>query len=242
MIYQTFCTRTKKNTELMAASSGSSSNNTGDDTFKWNSKSIKLLLDIRLSMEAEFNRPVCKKRKLWERVSREMESSGAYHVSESLCDSKYRNLLCTYRINKRRQKDTGDDNTPIKWEYFDIMDKILGTKASSCPPMETLGSSLDDRTPESDCERAPESLESDVEEASRQPKKKKVQREVSIKKYLFLKLEKDKEKDAEKAKKEEDRWKEKKELKQKEIDAINNLASAIGNTYKKSSTKENEEQ
>lgn len=186
-------------------------------------------------MEADFNRPVCKKRKLWERVSREMKSVGNYDVSESFCDSKYRNLLCTYRINKRKQKDTGEDNTPIKWEFFDMMDRVLGTKASSNPPEGTLGDTcMDDNTKgESERETATGSLESDSEEATKKPKQKKNQRELSIKEYLFLKLEKDQKKDTEKAQKEEERWKDKKELKLKEIDAINNLAAAIGSTINK---------
>lgn len=49
---------------------------------------------------------------------------------------KYRNLLFTYRTNKQRANTTttGTGIEAVKWPYFEIMDSVLGTKASKNPP------------------------------------------------------------------------------------------------------------
>ncbi|KAF5299652.1 hypothetical protein FQR65_LT19476 [Abscondita terminalis] len=89
-------------------SEGSSSSQTQEKRGKWTTAAIKLLLDIRLGMQPQFERPVCKKNKLWTRVS-EMMSHEDYSFSGDECYSKYRNLLQTYKHNKeKRLKKTGE--------------------------------------------------------------------------------------------------------------------------------------
>nr|CAI5841819.1 unnamed protein product [Callosobruchus analis] len=51
-----------------------------------------------------------------------------------MCDTKYRNLLYTYRSNKKKPSSTGEG--VIKWEYFYTFDEVLGCKASSAAPVE----------------------------------------------------------------------------------------------------------
>lgn len=208
------------------------------DSFKWNNDSIKLLLTVRLDMEKEFSSPTCKKKKLWEKVANKVNDMlGASRVTGESCDLKYRNLLGTYRVNKRKQNTTGEG--AIKWEFFDIMDQVLGHKASSAPPKNLLGSTMEpaDTNISSKNYKTDEEEESGLESDSSvtlppKSKKKKVE-ELPLKQYLFLKLEKDKEKQIMKEIKDDRRWQEKKELKLKEIEAINNLAAAISSTEKR---------
>lgn len=100
--------------------------NEENKTFRWRESSIKLLLDIRLSKEKQFAKPNCKKSKLWREIATEMFNITRTEVASDMCDSKYRNLLSTYRTNKKKQLSTGESN--IKWGYFDIFDRVLGHK------------------------------------------------------------------------------------------------------------------
>ncbi|CAH2017586.1 unnamed protein product [Acanthoscelides obtectus] len=94
----------------------------------WTSGAVKLLLDLRLGKE-----PVCRKMKLWKQIADEMNKIGKYNVCGNDCYGKYRNLLQTYRQNKeKRLKRTGESQ--IRWEFFEIMDRVLGNKASSMFP------------------------------------------------------------------------------------------------------------
>ncbi|CAH1995208.1 unnamed protein product [Acanthoscelides obtectus] len=107
----------------------------------WTSSAVKLLLDLRLGKEEEFNKPVCRKMKLWKQIADEMNKIGKYNVCGNDCYGKYRNLLQTYRQNKeKRLKRTGESQ--ITWEFFEIMDRVLGNKASSMPPPQSLSSSI----------------------------------------------------------------------------------------------------
>lgn len=108
--------------------------------FKWTHESTKLLLDIRLNKEKDFNRPLCKKKKLWTSVAEEMQKIGHYMVTGEMCDIKYRNLLATYKTNKKKKEQSGESS--ITWEYFNQFDTILGEKACIAPPKEMLGATL----------------------------------------------------------------------------------------------------
>ena len=69
---------------------------------KWTNDLIKLLLSKRLELEWAFNRPTCKKKKLWRDIGEEISKLTDISVSGEACDIKYRNLLATYRINKKK--------------------------------------------------------------------------------------------------------------------------------------------
>ncbi|KAJ8971349.1 hypothetical protein NQ314_000748 [Rhamnusium bicolor] len=92
----------------------------------------------RLGREKDFNRPKCKKNKLWSGVAKEMNGTlrGPYSLTSENCDSKYRNLLKTYKANKKKQNSSGE--SAINWEYFTDFDEILGCKASVQPPQNTI--------------------------------------------------------------------------------------------------------
>lgn len=87
-------------------------------------------------MEWRFVNPQSKKNKLWLHIGESMSKEG-FNVSATDCHMKYRNLLQTYRTNKeKRLKSTGESS--IKWEFFDLFDSVLGSKASTIPPAELL--------------------------------------------------------------------------------------------------------
>ncbi|KAJ4438912.1 hypothetical protein ANN_14866 [Periplaneta americana] len=111
-----------------------------DAALKWTHNLTKLLLNKRLENESSFNRPTCKKKKLWNDIAHEISKATTVSISGEACDIKYRNLLATYRANKKKQTKTGEGS--INWEYFSIMDEVLGHKASSSPQTELLGGSM----------------------------------------------------------------------------------------------------
>lgn len=183
-------------------------------SFSWTTDSIKLLLNLRLDMEESFNKPTCKKNKLWHQIANKMiETVDNSNFTWEECYGKYRNLLQTYRNNKaKRLKNTGESK--ITWEYFEVFDSVLGQKASTCPPVENLSSSLVETTTAEGT-----SYNSEVSSASNEDQKKRKSQEISLSHYLYLKTQK-----------EDTKWEERKALKGLEIQALNNLAEAIRGT------------
>lgn len=157
-----------------------------------------------------------------------------FRVTGNQCNQKYRNLLCTYRTNKQRASTTGTGSQAVKWPYFEIMDSVLGTKASSNPPLNSLVCSIrgvrgHQAQPED------EHYEEDVDDpqTSQQgpPSNKKKKNGVTMKEYLLFKMESEKEKleKQEEENKEKARFKERElNIKEKQVEAILELTKAIG--------------
>ncbi|XP_029102608.1 uncharacterized protein LOC114909196 isoform X2 [Scleropages formosus] len=83
-------------------------------------------------MDADFNRPVCKMKKLWatvaERVTAKLRELGDdVTVKAHECDSKWRNMMSTYRKNAERAKRRGAQI--VHWEFFQAMHDVLGKAA-----------------------------------------------------------------------------------------------------------------
>ncbi|TRY87757.1 hypothetical protein DNTS_015682 [Danionella cerebrum] len=80
--------------------------------------------------KAEFEQPVCKKKKLWEtvaeRVTAKVRADEGTDVSVKFfeCDLKWRNMLSTYRKNTERAKRLGTNS--VHWEFFKTMHSVLG--------------------------------------------------------------------------------------------------------------------
>lgn len=223
----------EKETEDNFSESGSSEsmktqNSNESEKTKWSSDGIKLLLDLRLGKECLFDRPACKKKKLWDKISGEMKEIGQYNISGNECNNKYRNLLQTYRQNKeKRLKKTGESK--VTWEFFDTFDSVLGSKSSSAPPKKMLSTSIEELSNDDDDDSSASKevgtsskIDDDCLEIPHATKKKGTC-DLSLSKYLYFKKV-TKEEDV---KKENARWEEKKALKMEEIKAINNLADAI---------------
>ncbi|CAG9822226.1 unnamed protein product [Phaedon cochleariae] len=199
-------------------------------SFKWSHKSTLALIEFRLQRENEFNRPICKKKKIWDNIAWEMEKLG-YKVTGDMCDTKYRNLLATYKVNRKKKEQSGEG--AVTWEYFDKFESTLGSKASTAPPPETVGS-VDNMEKEDinqevlDDEALSLSSEASTSSNICMSKKRKT-KELCFNDYLKEKLKRDEDT----ARKKEERWYQKKELKEREITAIEALAQAIASKYKK---------
>lgn len=162
-----------------------------------------------MQKEKDFCNPKCKKNKFWEDISAEMKKK-KYNYTAQECHAKYRNLLQTYKLNKeKRLKSTGESK--ITWEFFDQFDEVLGCKSSTSPAEYLLSTSME--------------IESDqeVKLQTQDKENKDTQKKLSVSRYLY---EKNKARSRQEEK-EDLRWAEKKALKEKEIEAINNLADAI---------------
>lgn len=187
---------------------------------KWDPKETKLLVTLRLGKEADFQHPKCKKVKIWNDIADSMKKHKYNHSTEE-CQQKYRNLLQTFKLNKEKQKKTGESK--ITWELFELFDSYLGTKSSVIPSDSLLSSNMESEqsseleatTSVSDCDAV-----DDKENGSKKPKKGL---KMSVSHYLYEKNKRQLEKD----RKEELRWNEQLKIKEKEVDAINNLADAI---------------
>ncbi|KAI5711154.1 hypothetical protein M8J75_014621 [Diaphorina citri] len=94
------------------------------EKFRWPSKAVKLLLNLRFGMENEFLHSTGKKIRLWDVISEKMKKEN-YNVSGPLCFSKYRNLTATYR----RRKEMGPSY--CRWEHFELMDSHLGSQSEN---------------------------------------------------------------------------------------------------------------
>ncbi|XP_032686613.1 uncharacterized protein LOC116851386 [Odontomachus brunneus] len=211
-----------------------------ESNFKWTQSLIHLLVDIRLREESKFNRPNTKKKQLWQNIAKEMNSINNVNVTSDMCDIKYRNLLATYRTNKKKQNSAGESN--ISWKYFEIFDRVLGYKASSAPSTIMLGSSLQESQ-----DNLSTSTDSDIEkdkcidtnisgkidklDNDKPVRKRKL---FSIQNYLMEKLQRDEimqDKRLKLAEEKENRKKEmfteKMRLKEKEIEAMLEIAKIL---------------
>ncbi|KAK2829767.1 hypothetical protein Q7C36_017757 [Tachysurus vachellii] len=98
--------------------------------FVWTLQATWHLVRVRLDMEAEFDQPVCKKKRLWEGVAEQVtarlraEGYADVPVRAFECDLKWRNMLATYRKNAERAKRLGVH--AVHWEFFRAMDQVLG--------------------------------------------------------------------------------------------------------------------
>ncbi|KAL4617774.1 hypothetical protein GN956_G20767 [Arapaima gigas] len=97
--------------------------------FVWTQQATWQLVRTRLSMDPDFNRPVCKMKKLWgtvaERVTAKLRELGEdVTVKAHECDSKWRNMMSTYRKNAERVKRRGAH--AVHWEFFQAMHDVLG--------------------------------------------------------------------------------------------------------------------
>lgn len=178
----------------------------GPINFKWTDDKVKLLINIRLSMENEFSNPKVKKMKLWDKVAKQFNEISNCNRSANEMNEKYRNLLQTYRKNKEKQKHTGEGR--IKWDFFEEFDNVLGHKASSMPSSDNLGSSL---------------TSDDDSDQQHVKKQKKSDKGLTVNEYLLWK----KQMKLEKERREQQKWQEKKELKVKELEVLRDLVNVL---------------
>lgn len=202
----------------------------------WTNKMTKSLINSRLSRENKFIKPKCKKIKIWAEIAAELNTLFKNtNVNAEECDNKFRNLMKTYKANKKKQCSTGEQQ--ITWDFFEDFDKVYGCKAAITPPHGMLHDTLTDENEVSDTSidtnvakrKADDDEDSEIENiASRQNKTPKMEkRSLPISEYLFRKLERDDERQKRKEEREDQRWKEEMELRRNETNALLKLAEAL---------------
>jgi hypothetical protein len=108
--------------------------------FLWSASATRLLITNRHGADNDFQRPRCKKTKIWKQIAKQMAVTGGYNVTGNECDDKWRSLVFTYKRNKDKKNTSGHES--VSWEFFSAMDEVLGDKASVEPPSAQLVSSL----------------------------------------------------------------------------------------------------
>jgi len=164
-------------------------------------------------MDADFQRPTCKKAKLWVAVAKQLEAVGGYRVSGLDCSEKWRNLQATYKRNKDKKGTSG--HQAVSWEYYEFMDDVLGQKASTQPPAIQLFSSLPPSQVTAEAESQSQPCNSIYSKQMVASKKRAPKQEEWMKAYCNQQEKRQK------------MWEEQKALEEKKIDSINNLTAAI---------------
>ncbi|KAJ4428639.1 hypothetical protein ANN_24684 [Periplaneta americana] len=111
-----------------------------ENGFHWTTASTLLLIRVREEVDPEFQKPKCKKNKLWN-VVRDRMCTSNYNVSAIECDRKWRNLLTTYKRRKDTSRKSGEGALPF-WEFEATMDAFMGDKPNIEPPRSHLVSTL----------------------------------------------------------------------------------------------------
>uniref|UniRef100_A0A2S2NDE6 Trihelix transcription factor GT-1 n=1 Tax=Schizaphis graminum TaxID=13262 RepID=A0A2S2NDE6_SCHGA len=104
------------------------------ETKTWTAKAIKLLIANRGDLEYEFNSNK-KNHKIWEKISNILKENGIT-MSGQNCNTKFRNLMATFRDNVQRANKSGEG--AINWEYYVLMKQYFGKKDSVTPNQNTL--------------------------------------------------------------------------------------------------------
>ncbi|XP_023240502.1 trihelix transcription factor GTL1-like [Centruroides sculpturatus] len=90
---------------------------------RWPTNAVKLLISLYKEHENKFSDICWPSKKVWSLISKTLQENN-YLVTGSQCDEKWRNLKKSYRKIKDGNKQTGQGRR--QWEFFSMMDEILG--------------------------------------------------------------------------------------------------------------------
>ncbi|KAK7086869.1 hypothetical protein SK128_002698 [Halocaridina rubra] len=88
----------------------------------WPHRAVLLLIDLYKRHLPKFNSKNIKKKGVWNLLGQEMKKKG-YDLNGEACDKKFRALKHRYKVILESMNTTGRRNR--KWEYFELMGKIL---------------------------------------------------------------------------------------------------------------------
>ncbi|KAF0712377.1 Uncharacterized protein FWK35_00035125, partial [Aphis craccivora] len=99
----------------------------------WTSSLTKALISELIERDSLFQRPSCKKIKLWRSIAIKLNSAfeNKINLTDKICNRKWRNLWQTYKANVKKSNNTGSDS--IIWEYFNDFNEHFGTKDNINP-------------------------------------------------------------------------------------------------------------
>ncbi|XP_067120830.1 uncharacterized protein [Centruroides vittatus] len=101
----------------------------------WKKKSTKLLLTLYKEYKNEFCDYTKKKKYIWQAIAEKLRQEG-YFVTADSCDTKWRNMLKTYRktVKYNEQRNV----VPRKCPFFDEIDDVLNEQVANRQIKETL--------------------------------------------------------------------------------------------------------
>ncbi|XP_023210025.1 trihelix transcription factor GT-3a-like isoform X2 [Centruroides sculpturatus] len=105
---------------------------------EWSDVATQLLINCRIEKENDFQKPIAKA-KLWNQISQALQDKGVKFTGEE-CSHKWRNLMCTFRQNLDKLKTSGEGK--IRWEHFNKFYEVYGGKTNNNPPPHYLSSSI----------------------------------------------------------------------------------------------------
>ena len=111
---------------------------------QWSDDRVKLLIDTLASYRQEFDKPKCKKAKIWKKIADTMKTQCPnLQLTGSECDRKWRNLIQTFRKQSDKKKKTG--RGAVHWKFYKAMQMATKDRASIQPDANVLVSSMQDQ-------------------------------------------------------------------------------------------------
>ena len=99
----------------------------------WSREETLTLIDIWGQEILQAQLEDCKRNQVvYQKVAKELQESG-YGRTYVQCRDNIKNLRGEYRKVKDKKKKTGEGNK--QWDYFDLLDAILGHKPATQPPV-----------------------------------------------------------------------------------------------------------
>lgn len=99
---------------------------------KWTHEALLCLISLYKDHLKEFLSTTEKNDKVWNRVSLELIGHG-FQYTANQCKFKFKYLKCKYMQKKDNMKNTSTGQACIKFQYFNQMDEIFGSKANVNP-------------------------------------------------------------------------------------------------------------
>ncbi|XP_023234582.1 uncharacterized protein LOC111634121 isoform X3 [Centruroides sculpturatus] len=99
--------------------------------FAWNSRSVKLLITLFGEHKIDFYDSNKKKKGVWAQISQQMREKG-YPVTADACDTKWRNMLKTFRKTSEHNKQAGKKvrKSPFYDEMMEALRNTPGAESS----------------------------------------------------------------------------------------------------------------
>lgn len=95
----------------------------------WTNEAILLLIRLVEGKYDDFN--IGLKKNVWMNIAADLSKTLKYTISADQCDSKWKGLKKTCKKIKDLNNTTG--NKPTKWEFYYVMDNLLGNKPEVIP-------------------------------------------------------------------------------------------------------------
>ena len=112
---------------------------------QWTDARVQLLIDTWSLFQQEFDKPKCKKAKIWKKIADTMKAlCPGLQLTGPECDRKWRNLIQTFRKLSDKKKKTG--RGAVHWKFYDALQMATKDRTSIQPDTNVLVSSMQDHS------------------------------------------------------------------------------------------------